>query len=86
MSYKLELEEQLHKYIERKNKHLSEINALDIVINLTKDKIKTLEKEANALTADGPVYMPDDMPDEVNAKDIKQTGGELKYVGTGKQL
>lgn len=64
MSYKEDLEQQLHKYIERKNKLLADINGLDIVITLTKDKIeKADKKEPNALTADGPVNIPDEMVD-----------------------
>ncbi len=53
MSYKQDLEQQLYKYIERKNKLLADINGLDIVITLTKDKIKK--------AADGPVHIPDEL-------------------------
>ncbi len=47
-TYQQNLEDQLHKYIERKNKLLSEVNTMDIVITLTKDKIKKAGKEPNA--------------------------------------
>ena len=46
-AYKLKLEKQLHKYIERKNKLLADINSLDVVIGVTQHQINEIDKKQN---------------------------------------